>query len=146
MSFFTDFIQESFNLKTAKDPESFYMSVRIPSLKETKIDIGYINTYYCKNIRDTGCYFIVINSKFSNVIFAISKTNKKDTGTINKITGSGHEINITWDPCEYPHVQYVINNKNNIHLLDGKVPLPTMSLDGDKTKKLELYIKVITSF
>jgi hypothetical protein len=144
MSFFTDFIQESFNLKTAKDPESFYMSVRIPSLnvylKETKIDIGYINTYYCKYIRDTGCYFIVINSKFSNVIFAISKTNKKDTGTINKITGSGDEINITWDPGEYPHLQYVINNKNNIPLpkvLDDKV---------DKTKKLELYIKVITSF
>ena len=132
MSFFTDFIEESFNLKTAKDPESFYMSARIPSLstRKTEIGIGYINTYYCKNIKDTGSYFIIINSKFSNVIFAISKTNKKDAGTINKITGSGDEINIIWDPCEYPYLQYVTSN-NDIY---------------DKTKKIELYMKVITSF
>jgi hypothetical protein len=133
MSFFTDFFEETFNTKTAKDPESFCMSVRIPSLSihESKIDIGYINTYYCKNIRDTGSYFIIINSKFSNAIFAISKTNRIDTGTINKVTESGDNINIIWDPCEYPHLHYVVNNKNNI---------------CDKTKKLDLYIKVITSF
>lgn len=133
MSFFIDFFEDTFNIKTAKDPESFCMSVRINplSIHETKIDIGYINTYYCKYIRDTGTYFIIINSEFSNAIFAISKTNKIDTGVINKVSESGDKINIIWDPFEYPHVQYIINNKNNIY---------------DKTKKLDLYVKVITSF
>jgi hypothetical protein len=137
MSFFTDFFEESFgdvfNQKTAKDPESFHMSIRLPSISIIKktIEIGYINSYYCKYIRDIGSYFIIINSKFSNAIFAISKTNKTDKGIVNKIVSSGDDINITWDELEYPYLQYIINNNNNVY---------------DKTKRLDFYIKVITSF
>lgn len=131
-----EFYEETFsNIFNAKDPDSFYMYARVPPLShETKIDIGYINTYYCKHIRDTGSYFIIINSKFSNTIFAISKTNKVDNGTINKVCSSGDDINIIWDPFEYPLLQYTLSNSNS------------HSNVYDKTKKLQLYIKIITSF
>lgn len=131
-----EFYEETFsNIFNAKDPDSFYMYARVPPLShETKIDIGYINTYYCKHIRDTGSYFIIINSKFSNTIFAISKTNKVDNGTINKVCSSGDDINIIWDPFEYPLLQYTLSNSHS------------HSNVYDKTKKLQLYIKIITSF
>jgi hypothetical protein len=125
--------EDIFITKTSKDPESFYMSTSLSHLSkyENIIDIGYINTYRCNKIRDTGSYFIIINSKFSNAIFAISKTNIIDNGNINKLSHSGDDIDIIWNPGEYPFLQFV-KNKN-----DDKY---------NKIKKLEFYIKVITSF
>lgn len=152
-----EFYEETFsNIFNAKDPDSFYMYVRVPplSIHETKIDIGYINTYYCKHIRDTGSYFIIINSKFSNTIFAISKTNKVDNGTINKVCSSGDDINIIWDPFEYPLLQYTLSNSHsNSHIhshsnshSNSNSHIHSHSNVYDKTKKLQLYIKIITSF
>ena len=127
MSFFFNIesLSESFGelfiTKTPKDPGSFYMS--------TNACGGYIRDSI---IRDTGAFFIIINSKFSNAIFAISKTNKIDNGTINKLCGSGNDLNILWEPGEYPYLQFVDKGNSKERY--------------NKTKKLEFYIKVVTSF
>lgn len=125
--------EDIFVTKTPKDPDSFYMSVLISSLSkyENNISIGYINNYRCNQIRDTGSYFIIINSNFANAIFAISKTNKIDNGVVNKLCHSGDDINILWNPGEYPFLQF-IKNKN-----DDKY---------HKSRKIDFFIKVITSF
>ncbi len=130
MSFFFNIesLSESFGelfiTKTPKDQDSFYMSTNISKYEKT--GVGYINTYYCNTIRDTGAFFIIINSKFANAIFAISKTNRMDNGVINKLCNSGDDLDILWDQGEYPYLQFTCKD--------------------NKTKKLEFYIKVVTSF
>jgi hypothetical protein len=123
-------LDELFVKKLPEDPNSFYMSKSL-SKYENILDIGYINKYYSNKIRDTGAFFIIINSNFSNCIFAISKTNKIESGIINKLCYSGDELNILWEPGEYPFLQFI------------------KSKDKDKykdVKKLDFYIKVTTSF
>lgn len=133
MSFFESLcesLDELFVKKSPEDPYSFRMSKSL-SKYENVLGVGYINKYYSNQIRDTGAFFIIINSNFSNSIFAISKTNKKENGIINKLCHSGDELNILWEPGEYPFLQFV------------------KSKDKDKykdVKKLDFYIKVTTSF
>lgn len=73
------------------------------------ITIGYISTKYVPNIKDTGCYTIMINSQINegpNGIFCLSRSDKTKKGNVNVLTSSdgkvGDKLEVVWNPMEHP--------------------------------------------
>jgi hypothetical protein len=73
------------------------------------IHIGYITSKYVPNIKDTGCYIIMINSQINdgpNAIFCLSRSDKTKKGIINTLVNSdgkvGDRLEIIWNPMEHP--------------------------------------------
>lgn len=73
------------------------------------INIGYITTKYVQNIKDTGCFIIMISSQISegpNAIFCLSRSDKSKSGDINTLVSSlgkcGDKLDIMWNPMEHP--------------------------------------------
>lgn len=73
------------------------------------INIGYITTKYVQNIKDTGCFIIMISSQISegpNAIFCLSRSDKLKSGDINTLVSSlgkcGDKLDIMWNPMEHP--------------------------------------------
>lgn len=73
------------------------------------INIGYISSKYVQNIKDTGCFIIMISSQISegpNAIFCLSRSDKSKSGDINPLVSSngkcGDKLDITWNPMEHP--------------------------------------------
>ena len=130
MNNFFSTIEESFNdlfhYSTPKDPET-----TVVSINSHEGTLGYLTNYRFKNIRDVGSYIIIINSSISNAIFAISKTNKRDNGLIVNLCSTGNKLNLRWNPGEYPYLECEKYEYNK---------------DRSKNKKIDFYIKIITSF
>ena len=85
-----------FNGGTYKD---FYYSV----------NIGYITSKYVPDIKDTGCYIVMINSQMDNgpnAIFCIARSDKSKSGIIQTLVSSTGKSNdrleLIWNPFEYP--------------------------------------------
>jgi len=75
------------------------------------VKIGYINSKCIKNMKDTGCYIIMIDSQEKNGpngIFCLSRSNNSKSGVINTLAASvgvnGDTLEIIWNPKEYPCV------------------------------------------
>jgi hypothetical protein len=75
------------------------------------ITIGYITTKYVPDIKDTGCYLIMINSQISegpNAVFCLSRSDKMKKGNVNILVSSdgkvGDKLDIVWNPMEHPCV------------------------------------------
>lgn len=73
------------------------------------INIGYITSKYVQDIKDTGCFIIMISSQISegpNAIFCLSRSDKSKSGDINTLVSStgkcGDKLVIMWNPMEHP--------------------------------------------
>ena len=90
---------------TEKDLYTYNYDMR--DLSHT-ITIGYITSKYVSNIKDTGCYTIMINSQISegpNGIFCLSRSDKSKKGIINALVGKADDrLEVIWNPIEYPCV------------------------------------------
>lgn len=80
------------------------------------LNMGYINNVMTNNIKDTGAYIVIINTRSiingPNGVFAISKNNMMNKGNItvlNYSKGQDCELRLEWDECEYPKLIYYIN-------------------------------------
>jgi hypothetical protein len=89
--------------------------------------IGYITSKYVQNIKEIGCYIIMVNSQIKegpNAIFCISRSDRTKDGSINKLISSegklGDKLDILWNPLEYPCIKLTHNFTkellNNKHL------------------------------
>ena len=100
---------KSFELvKYATENEIYTYKYDMRDLSYT-ITIGYITSKYIPNIKDTGCYTIMINSQISegpNGIFCLSRSDKSKKGEINTLVSSygkaGDRLEVIWNPMEYP--------------------------------------------
>lgn len=75
------------------------------------ITIGYITSKYVRDIKDTGCYLIMINSQINegpNAVFCLSRSDKMKQGNVNTLVSSegkvGDKLDIVWNPMEHPCV------------------------------------------
>lgn len=73
------------------------------------LTIGYITSKYVQNIKDTGCYTIMVNSQISegpNAVFCLARSDKSKKGEINTLVSSvgkvGDKLEIMWNPMEHP--------------------------------------------
>jgi hypothetical protein len=93
---------------TEKDLYTYNYDMRDLSYTMT---IGYITSKYIPNIKDTGCYIIMVNSQIhegSNGIFCLSRSDKTKKGIVNPLVIShgkaDDKLEIVWNPMEYPCV------------------------------------------
>ena len=111
-------------------------------IKEEEI-VGYIN-----NIKDTGCYIIMINSEKDdgpNGIFCLSRSDKQKQGDINTLVSSEgkcrSKIILRWNPFEKPSIILTsVHNKNKI-LSTSLI----RSTSLNRIVKIEFNIKIICS-
>jgi hypothetical protein len=93
---------------TEKDLYTYNYDMRDSSYTMT---IGYITSKYIPNIKDTGCYIIMVNSQINegpNGIFCLSRSDKTKKGIVNPLVIShgkaDDKLEIVWNPMEYPCV------------------------------------------
>lgn len=91
---------------TEKDIYTYNYDMKDSSYTMT---IGYITSKYVHNIKDIGCYIIMINSQLRegpNGIFCLSRSDKTKKGIVNALVSSyGKEddrLEIIWNPMEHP--------------------------------------------
>lgn len=126
-----------------RDDYSFIMDVCVDKYRLIET-VGYINSTKYRNMRDTGCYIVIVNTYPSsngnvsavlgpNVIFCISKSDKYSVGTVKTLVEStnrfGDTFELLWNPGEYPLLMY--NYKR---------------YDERDDRRLFFVIKVLTSF
>lgn len=109
-------------------------------------NIGYLTNKMFKNIKDTGSYIIMVNSRLNylnsynyinddfngpTAIYCISKSHKMQDGYINVLSKSAdineNYIELEWNKGEFPLLKYKSISKNTIE------------------KKLRFKIKIITN-
>ena len=91
--------------------------------------IDYITPKQVINIKDTGCYIIMINSQLSNGpngIFCLSRSDKCNNGSVNTLVSSygkaDDKLEVVWDKDEYPCV--LLKHKfTNKHILEDDTDL-----------------------
>lgn len=134
---FTDFsFQELFVGKPkARDDHSFIMDISVNKYRTIET-VGYINSTRYSKMRDTGCYFIIVNSyesNGSNAIFCISKSDPYSVGTVRTLVESnntfGDTFELEWNPGEFPLLSYHYRK-----------------YDHRSDRRIFFVIKVITSF
>jgi len=73
------------------------------------MNIGYISSKYVQNIKDTGCFIIMISSQIPdgpNAVFCLSRSDKSKSGDVTPLVSStgkcGDKLDIRWNPMEHP--------------------------------------------
>lgn len=91
------------------------------------VNIGYITSKYVPDIKDTGCYIIMINSQMTegpNAIFCISRSDKSKSGNIQCLVESkgtsNDTLELVWNPYEYPSILLKHNFNRKQILKDSK--------------------------
>ena len=110
------FFDEIFNNPTSDDPDVKILSLRVRNsndsmlryLGSTTLTISYLNNNKF-TIRDTGAYFVTINSYFKNgpnAIYCISRSVSSEQGIVKELVsskgGNGESFELDWNPYEYP--------------------------------------------
>lgn len=93
---------------------SYYDNTSLNKISDSMyytINIGYISSKYVQNMKDTGCFIIMISSQISegpNAIFCLSRSDKSKSGDITPLVSStgkcGDKLDIMWNPMEHPCV------------------------------------------
>jgi hypothetical protein len=111
---------------TEKDLYTYNYDMRDLSYTMT---IGYITSKYVANIKDTGCYTIMINSQISegpNGIFCLSLSDKSKKGIVNTLVSSygkaDDRLEVIWNPMEHPCV-LLKHNFTKKHILKDETKL-----------------------
>ena len=75
----------------------------------TTFNMSYINSTKFPNIRDTGAFFVIVNSTErggANAIYCISRGDPSKSGDVNTLVKSNgikdSIIELSWQPFEYP--------------------------------------------
>jgi hypothetical protein len=118
-----------------EDLHSFIMNTHINKYSQIQ-NLGFINRTRYSNMRDTGCYIVIVNAfeeSGPNAIFCISKSSFNTNGSVNTLIQTKNEhgdyLEIEWNPGEYPLLLYNYYTKNS---------------RNDKRKYF--VVKVLTSF
>jgi hypothetical protein len=131
-------ISNIFTFESTESNDSTLNIVKCINESSEQEIIGYIN-----NIRDTGCYIVMINSDKDNGpngIFCLSRSDKQKEGEINTLVSSEgicrNKIILKWNSFEKPSI-ILKRNKNKISSINN--------LYGSKSKdsKIVLTIKII---
>lgn len=124
----------------ARDDNSFIMNICVDKYRLIET-VGYINSTQYSNMRDTGCFIIIVNTyptnntsvSGPNAIFCIAKSETYSSGTVNTLVQStnrfGDTFELEWNPGEYPLLMY--NYKR---------------YDERNDRRLFFVVKVLTSF
>lgn len=136
LSFFDTFFKKPDDNSITTDTDAFIMSLDINKYAYSH-EIGYINNFRNKCMRETGSYILIINSKNGsgpNAIYCISKSDKSKAGNIKELIKTNGILNdsleLDWNPHEYPVLKLKTNNLRY----------------NNKEKILYFSVKVITSF
>jgi hypothetical protein len=128
-------ISNIFTFESTESNDSTLNIVKCINESSEQEIIGYIN-----NIRDTGCYIVMINSDKDNGpngIFCLSRSDKQKQGEINTLVSSEgicrDKIILKWNSFEKPSI--ILNRVHNKNKLFG---IRSTSL----TKKLNIVFNV----
>lgn len=116
------------NIMSAKINEKYFVNTTT---------IGYINNSRFKNIKETGCFIIMITSQDKSgpsAIYCIARSDILSKGNIKELIKSdgvnGDSLELEWDPYEYPLVLTKLNSNKR----------------KNQSQKITYLVKVISNF
>ena len=94
------------------------------------VKVGYITNKYVPDMKDVGCFTIMINSQLPggpNGIFNLARSNRNNPGQVNKLVssmgGANDSIDIEWNPMESPLIILKHRFSRNIVIYENKLRL-----------------------
>lgn len=118
-SIFDSFLQPfGFNSRTCKDKIALTRT-----LHNGEIPPFYITNVLFDDIKDTGCYILMVQSNIgSNGIYCLSKSEKQKNGDVSNMCSScgpqKEKMCVSWGPYEFPSIKFTFHDTQPPHKVE----------------------------